>query len=544
MMCIFAVLLVLSILLYTREVYSANHIITFTDLTEEWQKEAIYSAVDRGIVKGYDDGTFKPNKKVSEAEFVTMLARSINNNEFYFGKTAEDDHWAQSTYDELGEYKLPLLGYKDTVLKNSPIRRGQAAKIIARIYGFDLNLVEAVDFMYENDLSKGNGNKENFENYGAFDILNRSQAIALLNAMFTKKQVTFNGIQSDVSAGKVATGVLYSSKDLPVNTYPSAKGRYALFQGERYITSFEDISLVEQYATQYENAYLIDQKDKQLLWSNFDRELEFTANTTQGNLFLINHKYPVSEDYIPNKMLNTAEFTSEYLRVSVNDMRIAEVVYNPLKLMSEDIYAVSADKLVLISAYRSYQTQNMLFQNRVNGLKIFMGLENAEKKVATYIARPGSSEHQVGLAIDFSTLNNMSLAQSFANRKEGQWLSSNSWKYGFVVRYPMNKTNITGIIYEPWHFRYVGVPHAEIMYELDLCLEEYLDYLSEEKMLQFSDYQGYTYQIYYFNSLNSADLLNFLYLSNRIQSISGDGKGGIIVTQIVYDGLYELGNEH
>jgi len=365
-MCIFAASFVLSILLFTCKAYSANPIIPFSDLTEEWQKEAVYWAVDRGIVHGYEDGTFRPNIKVTEAEFAIMLAGSVNNNELSVAQPVADAHWAQSTYDELSKYGLPLLGYKDTVLKNSPITRGQAAKIIARIYGFDLNVVEAVDFMYENDLSKGNGNIKDLENYGAFDYLNRAQAIAFLNAMYTKKQVTFKGIQSDVSDGNVATGVLYSSKDLPFNYDLSAKGRYALFQGKTYLSSFEDISLAEQNGRQFANTYLIDQKDKKLVWSNFARELDFTASTSQGNLFLINRNYPVTKDYVANKMLNMAAFTSEYLRVSVNDMRIDEVVFNPLKSMLDDICAAGANKLVLISTYRSYQTQNMLFWSRVN----------------------------------------------------------------------------------------------------------------------------------------------------------------------------------
>ena len=83
-------------------------------------KETIYSAVDRGIVTGYDDGTFKPNKKVTEAEFAIMIAKSATNIKVSVAKPVADAHWAQSTYDELSKYGLPLLGYKDTVLKNSP----------------------------------------------------------------------------------------------------------------------------------------------------------------------------------------------------------------------------------------------------------------------------------------------------------------------------------------------------------------------------------------------------------------------------------------
>ena len=527
---IFAISLLLSFLLFPYQVYSANNNIIFPDVSEKWQKDAIYSAVDRGIVHGYEDGTFKPNQKITEAEFAVMLVNSATGIDVRSVRPGKDDHWAQSVYDELGKYGLPLLGYQDTLYKDSPLSRGRAAKIIARIYGFDLNVVEAVDFMYENDLSKDTGEKMDFESYGAFAFLTRSESTLILDAMYHKKQVTFKRIPSNVSNGKISTEVLYRSKDLPVNAEPGTNGRYALFQGRTCISSSEDMSLAEQNGRQYTNAYLIDQKSKSLVWSNFDNEIEFTESTNQGNLFLINHNYPVAEEYKANKMLNLADYTSNCLRVSANDMYIDEVVFNPLQSMLNDIYADGADKLVLISTYRSYQTQTMLFQNRVDAIVSSLGLENAEKQVAASTAVPGSSEHQTGLAIDFSTLNYMTLTQAFANSNEGHWLTNNSWKYGFVVRYAMDKMSITGIIYEPWHLRYVGVPHAEIMYKSGLCLEEYMDYICREQMLYFSDYQGYTHQIYFFNSINSEDLLSFLYLSDRINSISGDGKGGIIVT--------------
>jgi len=522
--------LVLSCILFPYKEYSAKENVVFSDLTGELQKQTVYWAVDRGIVRGYEDGTFRPNQKVTEAEFATMIAKSANGIDGLMAKTSQDVHWSQPVYDALGQYELPLLGYNDTKIKNSPLSRGQAAKIIARTYGFDLNIVEAVDFMYENDLDQSSGENKDLGNYRAFESVSRAEAVAFLNAMYNKNQVTFREIQSEISDGKIVSKVWYRSMDLPVNAELSTNGRYALFQGKIYIASFADCSLAKQKGKEFANTYLIDQKDKRLVWSNFDREIEFTDNTSQGSLFLINQNYPVAKDYKANKMVNTAACTSQYLRVSANNMYIDEAAFNPLNAMLKDIYDSGAKNLVLISTYRSYQTQNSLFYSRVNALKSSLGLEKATNKVATSTAIPGSSEHQIGLAIDFSTSNSMDLTQSFANINEGKWLYNNSWKYGFVVRYAKEKTSITGIISEPWHLRYVGVPHAEIMSKAGLCLEEYMDYVSHEKMLQFSDYQGNNYQVYYFNSINAEDLLNFLYLNDKVQSISGDGKGGIIVT--------------
>jgi len=529
MIGILTISLVISTVLFPGQVYPAQNNMVFSDVVEKWQQEAIYSAVDRGIIQGYEDGTFKPNQKVSEAEFALMIAKSETKMGVLIPKT-EDIHWAQPYYDELGKYELPFSGYNDTLYRDSPLTRGLAAKILARVYGFDLNVAEAVDFMYENNLSNGRGEIKDFESFGAFAFLTRAEAAIIFNAMGHNKKVVFKGIHSDISNGKIVTAVLYRSQALPVFSVLSPKGRYSLFQGKTYINSMEDISLAEQYGRQFPNTYLIDQIEKRLVWSNFDREIEFTDGTNQGNLFLINRNYPVAAEYKADKMVNLAAYTSNSLRISNNDMYIDEAVYNPLKTMLNDIYYDRANKLLLISAYRSYQTQNMLFQSRVNKLKSWMGIENAEKEVATSTAKPGSSEHQIGLAIDFSTSPNMATEQAFADTKEGQWLNCNSWKYGFVVRYAADKMYITGIIYEPWHLRYVGVPHAEIMYKSGMCLEEYLDYICREKMLYCTDYLGYPHEVYYFNSINSDNLLSFVYLSDNISSISGDGKGGIIVT--------------
>ena len=100
----------------------------------------------------------------------------------------------------------------------------------------------------------------------------------------------------------------------------------------------------------------------------------------------------------------------------------------------------------------------------------------AEKVVATYSNRPGTSEHQLGLSVDMHTLS--SAGQAFKNEKEAKWLAENSYKFGFILRYPEHKMEETGgIIYEPWHFRYVGRYHAKKMYDMDMCLEEYVEYL-------------------------------------------------------------------
>lgn len=133
--------------------------------------------------------------------------------------------------------------------------------------------------------------------------------------------------------------------------------------------------------------------------------------------------------------------------------------------------------LVPISAYRSYETQAVVYSNKIASLRAKYG-EDAEEMAQRLVAPPGSSEHQTGLAVDITLKDFLNyeyvLNYEFADTAQGQWLSKNSWKYGFILRYGENKEDKTHFSYEPWHFRYVGAEHAKVMYERDLCLEEYL----------------------------------------------------------------------
>ncbi len=100
--------------------------------------------------------------------------------------------------------------------------------------------------------------------------------------------------------------------------------------------------------------------------------------------------------------------------------------------------------------------------------------EEAKKKAAQWIAIPGTSEHQTGLALDIVSSSYQLLNKEQENTPEQKWLIENSYKYGFILRYPSDKTNITGIEYEPWHYRYVGKETAKEITERGICLEEYL----------------------------------------------------------------------
>lgn len=131
-----------------------------------------------------------------------------------------------------------------------------------------------------------------------------------------------------------------------------------------------------------------------------------------------------------------------------------------------------------VSCFRSAATQTRLFNNQVAKMKRNypnLTQAQAEAKAATVVKRPGQSEHNTGLAADLGGSGDYSLEQSFENTKAFAWLKANCAKYGFILRFPKDKEEITGVIYEPWHYRYVGVEAAQEIMSRGICLEEYLE---------------------------------------------------------------------
>lgn len=141
-----------------------------------------------------------------------------------------------------------------------------------------------------------------------------------------------------------------------------------------------------------------------------------------------------------------------------------------LEALFKEMKAAGYEDVSVTSAYRSYSYQEQLFNQ-------YLAQHNNDYEyVATFSNPPGSSEHQTGLCVD---MHNLPAADvSFANEEVFGWLKENCWKFGFILRYPENKVDVTGISYEPWHYRYVGRYHAQRMYQMNMCLEEYLDYIN------------------------------------------------------------------
>lgn len=180
------------------------------------------------------------------------------------------------------------------------------------------------------------------------------------------------------------------------------------------------------------------------------------------NLVLVNPWNPLPENF------------SVDIEPLDNTVGVDKRCYPQLQKMMDDCRAAGYSPYIC----SSYRTQAMQQENFDRQIGIFKDQgyddEEARKLAAREVAVPGTSEHQLGLAVDIIDTNNWNLDESQESMPTQQWLMDNSWRYGFILRYPNGTTDITGIIYEPWHYRYVGCQVAKEIYERGITLEEYL----------------------------------------------------------------------
>ena len=175
------------------------------------------------------------------------------------------------------------------------------------------------------------------------------------------------------------------------------------------------------------------------------------------------------------------EFTVE-LKKLPNGLKVDARIYDDLTAMLSDCRKAGLRPLVC-SAYRPVETQTRLYNNKIARLQAAgYSREAAVRQAGRWVAVPGTSEHQTGLAVDLVASSYQVLDKKQEQTKEQKWLMEHCWEYGFILRYPSDKCGVTGIGYEPWHYRYVGKETAKAIQESGLCLEEYLTALkSAEK---------------------------------------------------------------
>lgn len=242
----------------------------------------------------------------------------------------------------------------------------------------------------------------------------------------------------------------------------------------------------------------------------------------QGNLILVNDSHPI-RDYSDEDMVAIGDYLKNICQVKSTEIKLQKEVVEALVRMLKDFNEIAGvHDLTIISGYRDFETQEALHYESM--LK--------EEEGENFVARPDRSEHHTGLAIDFGLCYDNGLSGDYDGSGVYNWINENCYKYGFIVRYDETKKDITGISHEPWHFRYVGKVHAQIIKELDLCLEEYIEFL---KGYQYGTNPGQgiieetqNYSIYYVAS--EGRLTHIPTPISKDYSISGNNQDGFIVT--------------
>ena len=188
-----------------------------------------------------------------------------------------------------------------------------------------------------------------------------------------------------------------------------------------------------------------------------------STDLSKGILILVNKYNRLDSSFSPNLVTMDSKYSREGLKME-------KEAYEHFKEMVDDARKDDI-KIYNISSYRSYSSQSSLYTSYSN--------KDGVAKADTYSARPGHSEHQTGLATDIICA---SIGCKFEERKEYEWLKNNSYKYGFIIRYPKGKEYITGYTFEPWHYRYVGLDVAKYIYEHDITFDEYYEVFVKNKI--------------------------------------------------------------
>lgn len=240
----------------------------------------------------------------------------------------------------------------------------------------------------------------------------------------------------------------------------------------------------------------------------------------EGDLILVNnnisHNFKAKQELVSIYDKKTASYNTKDKNVLIEKR-----VMKPLNTMLDAFYEKTRQKTInIVAGHRDMEKQQSLYDQSI--------AQNGMEHTSKFVAIPGRSEHHTGLALDFSIFyENSRASKEYSGRGEYAWINENCYKYGFVQRYKSEKKDITMIEDEPWHFRYVGIPHAVIMEENNFCLEEYIDFL---KMYKYGKkhlvkiYDGQEYEIYFCEKGN-------VFVPEQGQyTISGNNVDGFIVT--------------
>lgn len=281
-----------------------------------------------------------------------------------------------------------------------------------------------------------------------------------------------------------------------MNSYPYKLGKVGYDEKQiETILTLKDDQIKDLLKRKYNKNIVSFVKQKYFIYKNLDRYLEYQKDNSdkkiseivslvnvnadyewydveaiketdlnQGYMMLVNKFYHLNENYQPEDIVDVP------ITYAYDDNKISNEVLKAFKNMWAKAKKDGLS-LIITSSYRTYEDQEKIWNS--------YAFRESEEWADSYAARAGYSEHQTGLALDIVTYD--STMDNFKDSPEAKWLAENAYKYGFILRYPEGKENITGYDYEPWHYRYVGIENAKKIYDEGITFEEYYAYYIENK---------------------------------------------------------------
>ena len=258
-----------------------------------------------------------------------------------------------------------------------------------------------------------------------------------------------------------------SDEDINFFLEKEKNSNYVLLLDEEYYLS-KNFDKYINYMEENPNFSLTEVvRDINIHLDNDFYEVTYDTNTSLDTAMLVNKYYVLDSSYNPDDLVTISQ---TYSWGDAGSQHVREVAYSAFL----DMWNAAQEEgyyLMVSSSYRSYEEQEIVYNNYKNA--------SGERYADSIAARPGSSEHQTGLTLDIFSRDN-SNRTTFAGSEVANWLAENSYKFGFILRYPEDKEDITGYSYEAWHFRYVGEDIAYYIYEHDITFEEYYAYFLED----------------------------------------------------------------
>ncbi len=244
----------------------------------------------------------------------------------------------------------------------------------------------------------------------------------------------------------------------------------------------------------------------------------------KGEMILVNEDYPFKNSK-DAKIATLYDEKNDSYSVSGMEIGIQEDAVEPLNDMLSAFYEETGNSSILIIAgFRTLEQQQALYDE---------DLELTGLDTSTLVALPGHSEHESGYALDFSLFYDDGTSGDYDGTGEYEWIDEHCADYGFILRYPADKTEITKIQHESWHYRYVGKPHAYYIMQSGICYEEYIEKLKEysvENPLEIVDSDGEAYAVYYVPAETEKSVTYVPLISNKPYKILGNNIDGFIVT--------------